>query len=716
MKKFIIIFSPVFITAIFVSFVVLKKTVKPSLSFQALTPSVGMNTTLKTASNTAVVEIKHDNSKLGLETPLKEVSLTKNNEEYIYQSIKDEMEIIYKPIDKGMKEEIILNKLPDLNKFSPPGSSFVEFSINMFLDNLSWGINADDMPIFFDESGKYQFHFQKPFAKDAKGETTTSLVYKIIPNRSPSLPPKIQTRLPYLKPAITKVFAQSIFPTPPLPKKKYTLVLSISKAWLSDPKRVFPVVIDPSVVNDPATAKPEIIEKRTAKSSTFAKGDGSFIAKFTINDQNYQDENNNWQTVDESLGDNEDFDGYAYEAKSMKHIVKVGGDGERKWYPRRNIKDEYIIIGKAESLTENNEGLALPLGDVAKTTEKISWENNDYSLNFTQNWKKIKFEIILKNESAPTSFRWPITFNNLTWDNWMIKSKDTLVANMIKPTAQDNSEKIVNLEVDFKDGYLTVKADTKDAQYPITIDPTLTLHEGEAGANNDTLLRGAQPDWTGEGDTYAKAGMRTYTEPDSWQASTILIKNDLSTLAGTTINSADFYYYQSTEEWTDSGGDDFPLTISRILSANGSWTEVESTWGHLDDGGGTHWAGDTGGDHGTDAGCSVSGTDFSSSPIGILTFANSSKPVGYEYHFSVGDLTEFAAMVLANYGYKLWGDNWGTPHLCLSEHATAAYRPKLVVDYDEPTPTPTPSPTPTPTPGSSNFDFNGVKMEGVKIN
>lgn len=715
MKKFIIIFSPIFITAIFVSFVVLKKTVKPSPSFQALTPSVGMNTTLKTASNTAVVEIKHDNSKLGLETPLKEVSLTKNNEEYVYQSIKDEMEIIYKPIDKGIKEEIILHKLPDLNKFSPPGSDFVEFSINIFLDNLSWGTNADDMPIFFDESGKYQFHFQKPFAKDAKGETTTSLVYKIIPDSGPSLPPKIQTRLPYLKPAITrgrkvinalilgintKVFAQTIFPTPPLPKKKYTLVLSISKAWLSDSKRIFPVVIDPSVVNDPATAKPEIIGKRTANSRTFLKDmndSSSLIGIFTIHDQNYQDENGNWQSVDESLGDNEDFDGYAYEAKSMKHIVKVGGDGGRRWYPRRNV-NEYVEFSRPQ-YWNNSIWVDVPLSTPTRNENKITWDQTNYSLDLTVNWHRVKMNITLKNSAAARRVRWPVSLTGLTWDNWNLLSGTTVVGTVEKPNgyylsdqADPMSDRIaVPVSVSYSGGYAEFTADLTEATYPVIIDPTFTT-QPDAAAGIDAMISAVEATynfgtfidfWLGWG--------------DDWLCR-FLIKFDLTALPADAIISAATFSFYITADYADAGG------TWRIYRQKRAWVEgtraraadspaTGVTWNRYDTTNNWQTAGGFGAD------------DCEQTDIGSRAFT-ATETINEFKDFSLTPTTK-AGLDLGN-GWLikavLESSTYNEYDGVTSDDATAAYRPKLVVDYTE-----APS-------GPPYVDFEGVKMQGVKIN
>ena len=99
-----------------------------------------------------------------------------------------------------------------------------------------------------------------------------------------------------------------------------------------------------------------------------------------------------------------------------------------------------------------------------------------------------------------------------------------------------------------------------------------------------------------------------------------LIKFDLSSIPdGATIDSATIYFYESYH----FGAQAYTGTLYRIKAANSGWAEGtknaaaaaagESCWHALASDGAsgitTAWAGDTGSNGGTDAGCSVSGTD-----------------------------------------------------------------------------------------------------------
>lgn len=144
-----------------------------------------------------------------------------------------------------------------------------------------------------------------------------------------------------------------------------------------------------------------------------------------------------------------------------------------------------------------------------------------------------------------------------------------------------------------------------------------------------------------------------------------LLKFDMGGIpAGSIINGATLYLYGSGGSYDDT------LTLYRILAADSAWTEA-ATWNYAD-GASVRWAGDAAGNGGTDAGCSVSGTDYSGTAIGAAAFA---KTLNAETAF-VLDLTEFRLMVAANHGLRINRANGLNPvRPCTSDHATAANRP-----------------------------------------
>jgi hypothetical protein len=147
---------------------------------------------------------------------------------------------------------------------------------------------------------------------------------------------------------------------------------------------------------------------------------------------------------------------------------------------------------------------------------------------------------------------------------------------------------------------------------------------------------------------------------------------DLSSIpAGSTINSASLYLANASQSLRT-------FTLHRILPANSGWVHT-CNWNYRVPST-TRWAGDTGSDGGTDAGCSVSGTDYSATVMCSMTFL--STDVTGTFKQFVLDTTEVANMLANNHGMIIVRvDTNAIFGLQSSEHATAGLRPKLEIDY-----------------------------------
>lgn len=198
--------------------------------YNATIPSSKINVSLGTAdNNTAVVAVAKGNSRINFETQIQGVTLEKESDNFVYKDEKEEMEIRYHAIPKGFKEEIIINKPSQTNKFD----------VKVTLKDAVVKKNLDDQPVILDKNGKYQFHFQKPYAEDAKGEKTYALSYTLNDSDPENL----------------------------------TLTLLIDNSWLTDPQRVYPIIIDPTIIDDESQANlakwEELTYKRNRTSKTY---------------------------------------------------------------------------------------------------------------------------------------------------------------------------------------------------------------------------------------------------------------------------------------------------------------------------------------------------------------------------------------------------------------------------------------------------------------
>ena len=199
---------------------------------------------------------------------------------------------------------------------------------------------------------------------------------------------------------------------------------------------------------------------------------------------------------------------------------------------------------------------------------------------------------------------------------------------------------------------------------------TLTL-QPDATEGIDTSLPAFSPNALGGGGTTLDVYHAGLGERNS------LIKLDLTSIpSGSTIDSAILYLTVSNILSNWGAG---RVAISQILSANSAWIE-NSSWNYAVPSA-TRWAGDVGNNGGSDAGCSVSGTDFDSTPD-----ADQSYTSGAADAFDVIAFTLTAARVenllVANYGWQLRQiTSSARIGFFSSDHATEAYRPKLVVTY-----------------------------------
>jgi hypothetical protein len=157
-----------------------------------------------------------------------------------------------------------------------------------------------------------------------------------------------------------------------------------------------------------------------------------------------------------------------------------------------------------------------------------------------------------------------------------------------------------------------------------------------------------------------------------------LVRFDLSSIPGTsTIVSATL-----TLTAFSTFGANVDVTFNRILAANAGWLEI-ATWNFAD--GATasdRWAGDTGADGGADAGCSVSGTDYSATQMGAVVIPSGATD-GTQIVVTL-NVSESQAMLANNAGIVFIGNAASSLSVFSSDAAVAGKRPKLDITYTNP--------------------------------
>lgn len=220
-------------------------------SYSAALSSVGMSANLGISSEGAKIEVSRANSTLSMTIPLNKAKISEKDNQVVYTVPEKVVETRYKPLENGLKEEIILNQ--------KPGNS--DFSTEINVKNLSVKITSEGIPVFYDsKTGEYQFHFDRPFAKDAKGNVTYGVSYKLIKKE---IPEKLLSPLSEAIPKAAKNSSQNAqkkillgnpLPVPLEQNSIYVLITTVDSDWLNDPQRAYPVVIDPSITHNSTEA------------------------------------------------------------------------------------------------------------------------------------------------------------------------------------------------------------------------------------------------------------------------------------------------------------------------------------------------------------------------------------------------------------------------------------------------------------------------------
>jgi hypothetical protein len=181
------------------------------------------------------VSVERENTKLTFSLPIAHSSIESSGqfltpEGVQYASPKKNIEVKYSLIDLGLKEEIILNKIPAENTFPS----------TLKTEGLITKISSEGIPVFFDKNNTYQFHFERPFVKDGKGAVSYDVKYSIVGQKEVKDPHQSQFSAKLLS------GLQNINQT----DKSYVLQVEVDPKWLHNPKRVLPIIIDPTVLHN----------------------------------------------------------------------------------------------------------------------------------------------------------------------------------------------------------------------------------------------------------------------------------------------------------------------------------------------------------------------------------------------------------------------------------------------------------------------------------
>lgn len=215
--------------------------ISPSLSTPSTptpiisTSNAAVIATASTTTDSALVGLAYQNSHIEFEIPLSQPSLSQNDpQNFSFTTPDKNLEIQYKLLKNGLKENIILNKIPSNN----------QFSTSLKITNADVYLNNDRIFTFYDPlTNKYLFHFQAPYAIDAAGHRTNNVTYQLFQNGQPF------TVNPNSNNTVTVNFSEQPYKLGT--GSNYTLLITVDPSWLSSKNRVYPITIDPTIITDP---------------------------------------------------------------------------------------------------------------------------------------------------------------------------------------------------------------------------------------------------------------------------------------------------------------------------------------------------------------------------------------------------------------------------------------------------------------------------------
>lgn len=202
-----------------------------SWDYQSVLSLPNTTVSIKTTPESGVVDFQYQNSSIQFDTPLNKPSIKNSQKNEISFVTKEKnIELQYQTLKNGLKENIILRKIPTTNQFY---SSIKTTNADIYF-------NSSHLPVFLNpKNQEYLFHIQKPYAFDATGNKTYGIEYQIIINNQPIIPKTNGGKFSLLD-SLTKIDQ----------KDSYQLVVKIDPKWLFAKDRVYPIIIDPTIIHD----------------------------------------------------------------------------------------------------------------------------------------------------------------------------------------------------------------------------------------------------------------------------------------------------------------------------------------------------------------------------------------------------------------------------------------------------------------------------------
>ena len=240
----------------------------------------------------------------------------------------------------------------------------------------------------------------------------------------------------------------------------------------------------------------------------------TFTQEISGADVSYQDEGGAWQQLVEDW-ETDGADGFSFRAARMNHKVRFDSIGAWRWYPRRNVETEYLVINRPQCwLTATKRWGNLLVNGISREGKTITLTSvRNVTRVIHSRWNGIKTDWILLNANAPTRFRQKIDLVGITEIAGVLYGADGQRLGQLMPTsATDANGAELPCTDSYSGGYIEFSADVTGAAFPVVIDPDFAggtadkLIYGQADGNYSTAR--ATSSGENNSDTYMGVGQR----------------------------------------------------------------------------------------------------------------------------------------------------------------------------------------------------------------
>lgn len=310
--------------------------------FHSSIPNV-FDTTISHTEKQVDVTVNREGVSLSFQLPLEQSTIKEGPNLIAFSSPNGEITTEYSMRRDGLKENIILNKIPKENTFPS----------TLKTQGLITKISAEGIPIFFDKNNKYQFHFERPYVKDGNGAISYAVKYKVVGQEEENAQKTQKSFTTELLSSLHTITQTG---------QTYVLQVEVDSTWLHDPQRVLPITIDPTIVHN--------------STSTFATGasDGTVDTGSGATpsiESSYQELSADRNTV-----------GLWHMNEASGNAIDSSGNGNTGTPTGTSVVTG--LIGNARSFNGSTDFISIP-ATAELDVQRLTIEAWTYSTNYIQN-------------------------------------------------------------------------------------------------------------------------------------------------------------------------------------------------------------------------------------------------------------------------------------------------------------------------------------------